>query len=239
MRQPRTSLARGGRHRPTRCPGAGTGGPSALGVEPPALRPAGGSGRAAGRCGRCQRLAEQLREPLTGGLAVAALRAVLGRHDAHATSDKVGRQPGGRAVPLGFGEGSRGRRVPPQLDPAVGGVDPLAARPARAAEPLLELARGDNQPMAQTGARRHDEVELGWWRGHLDSLAGPGGVNSRLLLADLPADAWWCFASPQCPAITRGAPDHWSGAPRASRDDHFSLTRAVMVEPSWSVTVTR
>ena len=86
-------------------------------------------------------------------LPVLQLRAVLGRDDRqHAVHQPAG-QTGEHPRPLLLGERGGRSTSPAQLDPAVGGVDRLPARPGRAAEPLDQFGVRDHQAVRQPAGR--------------------------------------------------------------------------------------
>src|SRR5579875_3270191 len=102
------------------------GGPARSRRDPRALR-------------RRDRLPQQGGKPGPGGAPVGQLAAVLGGgHGEHAP----GQAPDGPG-PSPFRQRRGARDVEGQLDPAVGGVDRLAAGPGRPGEALAQLAAGD------------------------------------------------------------------------------------------------
>ena len=119
-----------------------------------------------GRVGRRLRrirgggLAQQGDQALAGDHAVLSLGAVL-RGDHHdPAADQPGREPVQQPLARRLGQGRDrpgGARVEVELDPAVGGVDALAAGAGGAGEALDQLAGVDDHAVAQAGTGGHGQ----------------------------------------------------------------------------------
>ena len=126
--------------------------PLPLGRESPAIRTAGGPGRAAERRLRGQAGADEVGELAQGDLAIAQLGPLLGRSHGDHPSDEFGAKPGEEKRALAVGEHCGVGHVPEELDPAVRRVDVLTTRPGRTGEPPPEFRRGNDE------RRRHLQI---------------------------------------------------------------------------------
>ena len=122
---------------------------------------AGAPGRLGGnarRRRRGDRLAQQGGQPCPGRLAVHQLAALGLRRDRDHAVGQPGREPGERAAPFPLGQRRRARDVEGKLDPAVRGVDGLAARAGGPGKPLAQLAGRDHQPAVHAKVVGHDSI---------------------------------------------------------------------------------